>query len=203
MVEKDVTEESDIGKEISNDVTRNRKRLMGFGIISIVFGIIGTFMSTQMTIASMLVFGILIIAVGMMFLVEAFSAPDWKEKLMDLLVSLLYIACGIFMVVYPEQSAIGFTFFIAAIFIAIGVIRMVIGFQYKDELKQWGWIVFLGVLDIILGIMIYMQWPESGLWVIGLFLSIALIVQGIAAIIISKNVKKVQNEVKEAVKKAK
>jgi len=45
-----------IVQEISGAVTKNRKRLMGFGILSLIFGIIGTFMSVTMTMTSMIFF---------------------------------------------------------------------------------------------------------------------------------------------------
>jgi uncharacterized membrane protein HdeD (DUF308 family) len=39
-----------------------------------------------------------------------------------------------------------------------------------------------------------MGWPESGLWVIGMFISIELIIHGINAIVLSRIVKEVQKE---------
>jgi uncharacterized membrane protein HdeD (DUF308 family) len=70
--------------------------------------------------------------------------------------------------------------------------RIIAGFQVKGELDGWGWMVFAGILNIILGLLIYAQWPASGLWVIGLFISIELIIQGINAIVLSREIKKIQ-----------
>jgi len=186
-----------IVQEISGAVTKNRKRLMGFGILSLIFGIIGTFMSVTMTMTSMIFFGILIVIGGFVFLVEAFSAPQWKGKLMNLLIALLYIVAGGIMIANPAGSAVWFTLFIASFLIVVGVTRMIVGFQIKDEISEWGWMVFGGILSIILGILIYMQWPVSGLWVIGLFISIELMVQGINAIAISRIIKQGQKDIKQ------
>jgi uncharacterized membrane protein HdeD (DUF308 family) len=42
----------------------------------------------------------------------------------------------------------------------------------------WPWVVLNGVITLVLGVMIWRQWPESALWVIGLFLGIDLVFSG-------------------------
>lgn len=187
-------------KKIADGATKNRKRLMVFGILSLIFGIVGIFMSVTMTVASVIVFGIFVLISGFAFLVESFAAPEWKEKVLDLLIAVVYIAGGIVMMANPVASAVSLTLFLSFFLVVIGIVRMVMGFQLKGDTDGWGMVVFSGIINIILGIMIYKQWPESGLWVIGLFVSIELIMQGIIAIMLSRGVKTVQKKVKEAVK---
>ncbi len=50
---------------------------------------------------------------------------------------------------------------------------------------HWGWVLFNGIITLILGIIIWRQWPVSGLWVIGLFIGIDLIISGWAWIMLS------------------
>ena len=187
-----------LGDMISGAVTKNRKRLMGFGIFSLIFGIIGMYMSVAMTMASILVLGVFMLIAGIVFFIETFSAPQWSGKLLSLLLSILYGVAGTIVIIYPGASAVWFTLFLAAFFIVIGIVRIVQGFQAKGELNGWGWLVFLGMIDIILGFMIYAQWPVSGLWVIGMFISIELIVQGINAIVLSREIKKTQKEIRQS-----
>ena len=182
-----------LSNEIAGAVTKNRKRLMGFGIVTLILGIIGVYMSVAMTMASILVLGIFIFLAGLAFIIEAFSAPDWKGKLAYILLSLLYIVGGAVIVMNPAASAVWFTLFLAIFFIVIGIFRIIAAFMAKNEVSSWGWILFVGIINIVLGIMIYSQWPVSGLWVIGLFISIELIIRGIDAIILSRQVKKLQN----------
>ena len=185
-----------IAQEISTVVTKNRKRLLGFGILSLVLGIIGTFMSVMMTMTSMIFFGILIIIGGFAFLVEAFSAPEWKGKFLNLFIAILYIIAGGMIIANPAGSAVWFTLFIAGFLMVVGMMRIIMGFQIKDEISGWGWMVFGGVLSIMLSILIYAQWPFSGLWVIGLFISIELIMQGINSIALSRVIKQGQKDIK-------
>jgi len=181
-----------LDESIRGKVTRNRKRLMGFGILMLLLGIAGVYMSSTMTMTSMLIFGIFIMISGVVFLVESFSSPEWKGKLLFLLLALIYIVAGIMIVAFPAESAIWFTLFLAVMFVFVGIMRIVAGFLVSDEISNWKWMLFYGMLDILLGVMIYVQWPVSGLWVIGLFVSIELIIHGLNAIMLSREVKKFQ-----------
>ncbi|RUM70058.1 MAG: hypothetical protein DSZ09_04945, partial [Sulfurovum sp.] len=53
--------------KISSEITKNRKRLMFFGIISVIFGLIGVFMSSTMTIISVFTFGVFVTIAGILF----------------------------------------------------------------------------------------------------------------------------------------
>ena len=82
-------------------------------------------------------------------------------------------------------SAVWFTFLIAAFLFASGITRIIIGFQIRDQVKGWGWTVFGGIASVVLAVMIFAKWPVSGLWVIGLFIAIEMIMQGTSMISIA------------------
>ncbi len=185
----------DIDSLATGMVTKNRKRLMGYGILSVIFGFIGLYMSTMMTITTILILGIFILIVGIVFLVESFSAPDWQGKLLNLGLSILYIGAGVVTITNPVGAAVWFTLFLAIFLAMIGLLRIIMAFQIKSQTRAWAWVAFGGVLNILLGVLVYMGWPESGLWVIGMFISIELIIHGFNAIVLSRIVKKTQKEV--------
>ena len=178
-------------------VTRNRKRLMAYGILAIIFGLIGVYMSTAMTITSILVMGIFLLIIGILSIVESFSAPRWDGKLINLGLSMLYIIAGAVTIYNPIASAVWFTLFLSIFLGVMGVFRLVMSFQIRDESSAWIWVALGGISNIILSILIYLEWPESGLWVIGLFISIELIIQGVNAISLSSIIKDTEDEVLE------
>jgi uncharacterized membrane protein HdeD (DUF308 family) len=49
-----------------------------------------------------------------------------------------------------------------------------------ERFSGWNWVLLNGIVTLFLGLMIYKQWPASGLWVIGLFVGIDLIFDGLA-----------------------
>jgi uncharacterized membrane protein HdeD (DUF308 family) len=48
-----------------------------------------------------------------------------------------------------------------------------------------GWVLFNGVITLLLGVMIWRRWPYSGLWVIGLFVGIEMLLNGWSLVMLS------------------
>lgn len=184
--------------ELSRQMNKNWKILMIIGVITLFLGIVGMGMNVTMTIVSILYIGFFIIFGGILHLIDAFIVDGWKNKLLGALIALMYLIAGALMIKYPAASAAWFTLFIAFFFLLVGIFRIVIGLQLRNENSSWGWTVVSGVAAIILGILIFNQWPVSGLWVIGLFVSIELIMQGITTITVAMSVRSLQRTVKKA-----
>lgn len=180
-------------QQAADEVRANWGWLMFMGIVMLVLGIIGLYMVGTLTIVSMLWFGIIVLAGGILTLIDAFKAEGWKAKLWEILIAVAYILAGIIMVANPGKSAVWFTLFIGAFLLVSGIFRVIIGFQVRNEVKGWGWTVFGGIASIILSFMIFAQWPYSGLWVIGLFLAIEMIMQGTSMISIALAAKASKN----------
>jgi uncharacterized membrane protein HdeD (DUF308 family) len=134
-------------------------------------------MTFGLTLASVLLFGVLLIAGGVLQLVDAFKCKGWKSTLWHVLIALLYVAGGILIVFDPVLASATLTLILAWILIAVGIMRGIMAFQLRST-KGWGWPLLSGIVSIVLGGMIIAQWPVSGFWVIGLFVAIELIFNG-------------------------
>jgi uncharacterized membrane protein HdeD (DUF308 family) len=64
-----------------------------------------------------------------------------------------------------------------------GVFRIV--FALSERFAGWPWVLLNGAVTLMLGFLIYKQWPASGLWVIGLFVGIELIFNGWAWVMLA------------------
>lgn len=124
----------------------------------------------------MVLFGIFLLAVGIIQIVEALMAHKWSGVFFSLLIGILYLVTGFLCVTRPAVTAIGLTFWIAAFCFIAGLFRMFSAVLLR--FKHWGWVFFNGLITFLLGLMIYMDWPLSGFWVIGLFLGIDIILSG-------------------------
>lgn len=172
-------------QQVADEVRANWGWLMAMGLALTVLGVVGLYMAGALTVASLWWFGVLTIAGGVATLVDAFRAEGWKAKLWEMLIAVIYVAAGIVMLLNPGASAVWFTLFIAAFLFASGILRIITGFQIREQVKGWGWTVFGGVASTVLAIMIWAQWPVSGLWVIGMFIAIEMIMQGTSMISIA------------------
>ncbi len=179
------------------DISRNWGWIMVGGVLLVILGIIGLSMEFTMTIISVLFFGIMVVIGGAIILINTFQAQGWKSKLWHMLIGLLYIAAGIVMINDPAGSAVWFTLFIAAYLLVVGFLRILTSFQMRG-VSGWGWTLAAGIAAVILGVMIFAQWPVSGLWAIGLFVSIDLLMQGISMITIAMAAKQAGKEMQVA-----
>jgi len=159
--------------------------LLALGLISIVLGTAGFYMTFAFTLTSVLIFGYLLLVGGVLQLVHAATCKGWKSVLWHVLIALLYIAAGIDIIADPVRASAVLTLILAGILIAVGLSRIVMGFQLRSAVDGWYWSVLSGLISIVLGGMIIAQWPESGLWVIGLFVAIELLFNGWSMIFVA------------------
>jgi uncharacterized membrane protein HdeD (DUF308 family) len=174
---------------VAGEIRKNRGWLMFIGILMVILGTAGLFMEVTLTVVSVLYFGVLVLFGGIVMLIDAFKAGEWKTKVWHVLIALVYIAGAVVMIRDPAASAVWITLFLAAFFVVTGVFRLMIGFQSRDTVSNWGWIVFAGLISIVLGLVIFAGWPVSGLWVIGMFIAIELVLQGFAMISIARAIR--------------
>jgi len=152
---------------------------LALGILMIVLGVVGLGMSFALTMASVVFFGALMLAGGIVQLIQAFRLKGWRSSLWHMLIAVLYGFAGVVLIYDPLASSIVITLLIAVSLMAVGVFRITMALQHRD-CQVHGWLLFAGVISVLLGIVIIIQWPVSGLWVIGLFVALELLFHGVA-----------------------
>ena len=154
--------------------------LLALGILMLVTGTIGLYMSVAVTLVTVLFFGAIILVNGTFSLVQTIIDKEekWKGRLVHILLALFYIAAGALILVNPVAASAALTLLLGALFMAMGITRVIYGLKLKKLGWKWVWPVVIGVIDIIFALILALSWPISGLWVIGLFVSIELIMYG-------------------------
>jgi len=173
-----------IQAEVFGEVKKSWGWMLALGLLMLVLGAIGLGMTFSLTIASVMFFGVLLLMGSGFQLVDAFKSKGWKSVVLNVLMALAYLAAGLVMISDPLGSSMWLTLMIAAMLLGVGAMRIVMAFQMRGH-KGWGWLVFSGALSILLGVMVFAQWPVSGLWVIGMFVAIEMISQGVSCITIA------------------
>ena len=172
-------------RQLSNveEMKRNRGWFLALGILLIFLGsaIIGS--SFYATIFSMILFGLFLLSAGVVQILQAFLARKWSGLFLSLFLGVLYIVTGFLCLARPETAAISITLWIAAFCFIAGLFKMLTSLVLRFD--QWEWVFFNGLVTFVLGALIYFDWPLSGLWVIGLFIGIDLILSGWSWILLS------------------
>jgi uncharacterized membrane protein HdeD (DUF308 family) len=146
------------------------------GIVLIIAGLIVLGNIAMATVVVTMFIGIVAIVGGVFEIIHAFWTKGWGGFIWQIILGLLYIAAGIYIVTQPVGAVLALTWVIAIVFLALGLVRLIVGFQ---NWSAGGWLLVLsGIFGIIAGIIILSGWPESSVWVIGLLLGIDLIFSG-------------------------
>lgn len=150
--------------------------LLTIGILVLVLGILAVVDSVLATVVSMLYVGWALVIAGVVFAVQAFRFRAHGHLFLHLLNAALALVVGVILILHPVAAAVTLTLLLAVYFVVAGIFRTVTALSVR--VPGWGWGLVNGIVTLILGILIWTQWPVSGLWVIGLFVGIDLIVIG-------------------------
>ena len=149
---------------------------VGLGILLIVLGFLSIGYAVTATVASVIVFGWLMVIGGVFEAGHAFWRRRWSGFFVDLAIGILYAVVGAMLIVNPLAGAATLTLLIAMFLFISGIFRIVA--SLTNRFHNWGWLLLDGIVNVILGVMIWRQWPVSGLWVIGLFVGIEMLFNG-------------------------
>jgi uncharacterized membrane protein HdeD (DUF308 family) len=166
----------------SPDSSRPHSRwgwFVALGIAQIVLGSIVWFDVIAFTIAGVIFIGALLLVAGVFQIVHAFMDREWGAFILHLLVGALYVIGGLLLMDEPLQGSVVITILVAAALIIGGILRIVIGVQHR-HMPGWGLILASGVISFLVGLMLYLTLPWSGLWVVGTLIAVELVVHGVS-----------------------
>jgi len=146
------------------------------GIVLLIAGCVAMSSSFLATIATVTWIGAILVVGGGVHLLSALRARRGRAFFLHILAGVLYVILGILMIQHPIGAAAAFTLMLSAAFMAAGLVRIV--FAVAERFPGWVWVLLNGVITLALGVMIWREFPESSLWVIGLFVGIDLFLSG-------------------------
>jgi uncharacterized membrane protein HdeD (DUF308 family) len=161
----------------AKDIRKNWGWFLALGIVQILAGMLAVGFAFSATLASVVTLGVLLLIAAGAQMAAAIWARDWSGFFLFLLVGILYAIAGFLTLQHPLLAAEGLTLMLAAAFLVGGVFRIVVA--VAERFPYWGWVLCNGIITALLGIAIWQQWPASGLWVLGMFVGIDLIVNGV------------------------
>lgn len=157
-------------------IRQNRGWFIALGIALIILGLIAISTAAFTTLISIMIFGWFLIIGGVIEGVHAFRVRPWSGLLLELLIAVLSIIIGLLIVANPGASALAMTLLLAAFFVVGGLFRLV--HAASEHFPGRGWMLFSGLVNIFLGVLIWVHWPVSAFWVIGMFIGIDLLFTG-------------------------
>jgi len=173
-----------------SDVVRRASTLsLLWGVLLICLGVlaIGSPMLAAVAVNAFVAW--LIVLAGVVHLIVAFHTREAGSVIWRLLVGLAYICFGGYLIARPAMGVASLTLVLASLFLVEGILNIVLFFRARSIMRS-GWILFDGIVTLLLGLMIYMQWPSSSAWAIGTLVGVSLIFSGVTRVMVSLAVRK-------------
>ena len=161
-----------------------------WGVLLIVFGMFAVGLPFIAAVAVSVLVAWLIILAGVVHLMLAVHAHRAGRLIWKLLVGLAYILFGVYLILHPVLGVASLTLVLAVLFLIEGILDVILFFQMRP-MRGAIWVLVDGIVTLLLGLMIYLQWPSSAVWAIGVLVGVSMIISGVTRVMLSLAVRKV------------
>jgi len=159
-----------------NEIRHTWGWLLALGICMIVLGVVALAIAPADTIGTLIVVGWLLVLSGIFEAVHGFEARRSHSMFLHLIGGVLGGLVGLLVVTHPAAGALAWTLLFASFLTVIGLFRIIAAAKLK--LPHWGWSVFDGSITLLLGLLVWAEWPWSAMWFIGMAVGISLLLRG-------------------------
>ncbi len=164
-------------KDVTKPITYLGVGLILLGILSLVLP-----NASGMTVGVLV--GILLLLSGILRTTFAWIATSWGSALLRFALGVLAIVAGGVMIFQPETGLDAITIVVMVFLIADGLTQILVSFQLPPGAGGI-WVMVGGALSLLLGVLIWRQWPVSGEIAVGILLGVKLIMDGVAMIAVA------------------
>ncbi|MEH2166017.1 MAG: DUF308 domain-containing protein [Nostoc sp.] len=170
--------------DVSRDTNKNVNGSLISGVILSVLGIIAiaapnfTTLFAETWIAAILIFA------GFTKVVYATQTRERGGFIWKLLLSGLYIATGIMLFISPYTGVLTLTLLLGTFLLTEGTFELILAFKLRPQ-ENWTWILANGIITLVLGAIIWFQWPFNAPWLIGTLVGVSIIFTGISRVMLA------------------
>ena len=179
--------------ELIDAIRRNAGLTVASGVILVIAGLLAILSPFVAGLSITIMVGVLLAVSGIGQCFLAFRAGAFGRALVLFAAGLLMAIAGFYMMSQPVSGLAALTLVLMAFLIATGILEIIVAFQLKPA-DGWGIELFNGVVTLVLGILLWRQFPLSGAWAIGILFGIKMVFSGWAFIFVGRGVKKLASE---------
>lgn len=154
---------------------------IALGLIIAILGLAAIWKANTATMLDVRFLGALaLLGAVAVFVFSSTLAGFWTEFFVHVLWAAVLCVVGLIMLFRPGAGAEAITLMLSAYFLASGLLT--IGFAFSARVDNL-WLYFSeGLINTILGLILLVGWPVSGMWVIGTFIGVDLFLKGCAIV---------------------
>lgn len=180
---------SGIAGDLIGAIRDNAGMAMGIGAIILIAGFLALAAPAVAGLSIAVMVGFALAISGVSQCVLAFKAGAFGRGLVVFLVGVLMALAGFYVVSQPLEGLLSLTLLLVAYLVATGILEIIISFQLRPA-QGWGLQLTNGMVTLILGLLLWSQFPLSGIWAVGVLFGIKMIFSGSALIALGRAAKK-------------
>lgn len=182
---------ADIQRAVARSLHEHWVLYLVEGVVLLVLGATAIVIPPLATLATTIILGWLFLVSGVVGLFTTFwmrAAPGFWWALIS---AVLGIVVGFLLLAMPLSGAVSLTIVLVAFFIVEGIASIMFALDHRRELSgQWAWMLVSGIIDLVLGALIFAGLPSTAAWAIGLLVGINMVFGGAALIAMALNARK-------------
>jgi uncharacterized membrane protein HdeD (DUF308 family) len=169
-------------------IKQNARLAVIVGIVMLICGFlaIGSPMMAGMSVTIFV--GVMLLVGGISQCFLAFQAGAFGRGLLIFVMGALTAVAGFYLFNQPLAGLASITLFLAIYFVVTGIAELIGALQIRPA-AGWGLMLVNGIVTLLLGMMIWKQYPVSGAWAVGVLFGIKLIFAGWTLIFIGRSVR--------------
>ena len=174
---------TNLQSKMSAAVREHWKAFLFEGILLAILGLAAIIVPPLAGLAVTIFLGWMFLISGIAGLFVTFWARQMPGFWWSLISAALAVVVGLILLARPVQGVLTLTIVVGAYFLAEGVTSIMYALEHRRELSErWNWMLFAGLLDILIAIMIITGLPGSAEWAVGLLVGINLLFGGASLI---------------------
>lgn len=166
---------------ISENIHRHWHLFLAEGLIFIVLGSLAMVAPHAFTIGITAFLGWCLLVGGSLLSLRVITFSRVPGITSWLIIGLLQIVVGYLLIAHPSQGGMTLTLFMTIYFAVEGITKTYLALLIKP-LSHWLWLLFSGATAVVLAIMVWAGWPQTGYWVLGLVVGINLFLLGVTLV---------------------
>ena len=152
--------------------------LILIGVLAILLPLLGG-VAVELSVGSLMILG------GVAHIVIGFQPGAAGNIAWKLLIGGFYLIVGGYLLFNPQGGLVPLALLVAALFFAEATLELILYLQTRATLGS-GWMLFDGILTLLLALVLGLTGASSPLWALGFIAGISMLVSGISRLMLSK-----------------
>jgi uncharacterized membrane protein HdeD (DUF308 family) len=176
------TDLESIRRQLALTIHAHWKLLLAQGIVMMVLGLLAVALPNIATLAVEIFVGWLLFVAGIFRAWSVWHSRQMPGFAWSMLTAVLAAVLGLILILQPLAGVLTLTMVLVAFFIIEGIASILAAVEHRQHLRSWGWVVFSGIVDLLLAYLIWQGWPSSANWAIGLLVGVNMLFLGLSLV---------------------